>query len=87
MRWLFASPWLGWGRKGCFSIAQGRAKAKYSMGEASMMQTYTHNVYRVHAFAALVSFPLDPMAVEVGEEAVDVVGTGGVSVPFLGIVL
>lgn len=52
-----------------------------------MMQTYTHNVYRVHAFAALVSFPLDPMAVEVGEEAVDVVGTGGVSVPFLGIVL
>lgn len=46
----------------------------------------TDCIHRVDAFATLVLLSLDPVPVEVGEQAVDIIGASRVSVPLLGVV-
>ena len=46
----------------------------------------THCVDGVYRFAAFISFPPYPVAVKVGEQAIDVVCSNRVSVPFCCIV-
>lgn len=46
----------------------------------------THDVDDVDVFAPFVLFAFDPVAVEVGEEPVDVGSAGGVPVPLAGVV-
>lgn len=53
---------------------------------ASCSNTKTHDVDDVDVFASLVLFALDPVAVEVGEEPVDVGSAGRVAVPLAGVV-
>jgi hypothetical protein len=43
-------------------------------------------IHGVDAFASLISLSLDPMAVEVREQSVDIVSTSSVAVPFLRVV-
>lgn len=50
------------------------------------MNRYTYGVNGVDILPTLVSFSSNPMSVQIGEQTIDVVCAGGVSVPFGGIV-
>jgi hypothetical protein len=47
----------------------------------------THSVDGVDSFAAFVLLATHPVTVQVGEQPVNVVGTGRVAVPFAGIIV
>jgi len=46
----------------------------------------THGVYRIYSLSTFVSLSLHPVAVEVCEQSIDVIGSCRISVPFSGVV-
>lgn len=48
---------------------------------------HTYNVNHVNVLPAFIFFPLDPVSIEIRKESIDVGGSGGVTIPFLRVVV
>ena len=57
-----------------------------SLKRQNPLHNSTYSVDGINALSTFVSFAFDPVSVQIGEQSVDVVGTGCVTIPFLRIV-